>query len=291
MSVVNDVLKNLNQRKSLDGEVGSTPYYFQDQPKVGKWLWFGVCCVLTTVLVISYNDFNQDSKSDIYLPEDVFLASTYSEEANRPRDLIEKNTSRLSLSKEPLTKDSITSDGSEPKLATTINTQEIQKKDKVLNSKKETNVVQRTAESKASESVVDALNTGDIDQAKVNLSNASKRVQNEVQLRLLLKENPKEILPRIRRFHPNFIENPSLLALAAQGQQRAGSHESAVELYTKLIPLEPNDARWRSGLAISLEKLGDSNSAKRLYKLALSMGGLPYSLKRFSESRLERLEH
>ncbi len=79
--------------------------------------------------------------------------------------------------------------------------------------------------------------------------------------------------------------------MAAQGEQRSGNHESAIQIYKILIPLQPKDARWRAGLAISLEALGDKERAQHLYQLALSMNNLPNSLRRFSEIRLASINN
>jgi hypothetical protein len=307
MSVVNDVLKNLNQRQSIQEQGGFTPYLFQEQSSNAKWLWLGLAVSIALCLALTGFILGQSNKTDaasyVPLPDSLFTYSgpVVMDQGKRELDAtpsdseiykIESSSKILSQQAEILELRSL--------IDSALPVAEVKKiTPKQVTSNKTTpknivvanNIVKRTDASEASESVVAAINNGDLNGAKNKVSQASKRIQDEVQLRVLLKENPSAIMAEIKRQHPNFISNPRLLALAAQGQQRSGEHESAVNLYTQLIPLAPNEARWRAGLAISLETLGDKSSAERLYKLALSMGTLPYSLKRFSESRLARMKN
>jgi tetratricopeptide (TPR) repeat protein len=269
MSVVNDVLKNLNQRQSMQGQSNSSENFFHDKSDYSKWLLSGLifsvvlCCALIAFIVFDISKYmSKDSTDYVPLPDALFINS----------DKLSEDTKDSGAASVLLPANEFSEAGEYKNISSN-------------------SIVKRNSGSQATESVVSAINNGDIDGAKNKLSQASQRVQSEVKLRLLLKENPVSVLPEIKRQYPDFSSQPRLLALAAQGQQRSGDHQSAVDLYTQLIPLEPNESRWRTGLAISLETLGDTKSAKRLYQLALSMGTLPYSLKRFSESRLERIQN
>jgi hypothetical protein len=318
MSVVNDVLKNLNQRQSQHQVAGAAPFFYEEDNNSNKWLWLGFalamvsCSVLAGVIYIQNSTGKNDSLSASYgehiqastktapvklsveLPADLFLADSMT--ANSAAKV--KDNSAMDLNGFSKV-DTVVSIESKVFVPVQIQTKPIPVKLKPVKLKpvklkpvkpKPAQVIaQKTQVSKASASVVAAINSGDVITAKSNLALASKKVQEEVQLRLLLKENPKAVLPMIKRKFQNFKSNPVLLALAAQGQQRSGDHQSAVQLYSALIPLEPGQSKWRAGLAISLESLGDIKNSIRLYQLALSMDNLPMSLKRFSQGRLARL--
>ncbi|MFT6152915.1 MAG: tetratricopeptide (TPR) repeat protein [Bermanella sp.] len=296
MSVVNDVLKNLDQRKSLHQVAGSSPFFYEEDKSNNKWLWFGLlltmicCCVMASIMYLQSLEANkkiqqQASTLDfkrvvVRLPEDLFIADN---KIAVPASVGQQNINDTSLPSNTISM--------QPK-AELIESIPV-KSDSVVKIEVKKNsdkiIAKKTDTSKASESAVAAINNGDMNAARFNLEQASRKVQEEVQLRLLLKDNPAEVLLRIKSKHRDYEKNTTLLALAAQGQQRAGLHSSAIELYKLLIPLEPDQSKWRAGLAISLESLGDKISAKRLYELALSMNNLPMSLRRFSESRLKRL--
>lgn len=280
MSVVNDVLKNLDERKSIETSAGLNSLYFQNSNEQSKWLWvgLGVSLAMSTILLI------------LLLKPEVFELKSDSEQVVLPNDLfmLENESPTQKETSHPI------------KEIVTVTDPVVIKQDKVVNfpiqknldSKSSDNeIVKKTQESKATETVMSAIKKGDMDKVKSTFSTASKNIQDEVQWRMLLKENPQLVWPKIKQKYPDYLTQPRLLALSAQGQQRAGDHNSAVQLYKKLIPLEPSDGRWRAGLAISLESLGDTDNAKKLYKIALGMNNLPFSLMRFTQQRLEKLRN
>jgi tetratricopeptide (TPR) repeat protein len=328
MSVVNDVLKNLNQRQAQHQVAGAAPFFYEEENNSNKWLWLGFalamvsCSVLAGIIYMQNSAGKNDSLSassgeqiqsstkmapvelSVELPAELFLADPMA--ANSAAQAKDNSAADLNGFSKVDTVASIESKvfapvpmqtkpiQAKPIQAKSIQAKSIQAKPmpvkpKAVKPKPAQVIAQKTQVSKASASVVAAINSGDVISAKSNLALASRKVQEEVQLRLLLKENPKAVLPMIKRKFPNFKSNPGLLALAAQGQQRSGDHQSAVQLYSALIPLEPRQSKWRAGLAISLESLGDIKNSIRLYQLALSMDNLPMSLKRFSQGRLARL--
>lgn len=276
MSVVNDVLKNLDERKSIETSSGLNSMYFQHTNEHSKWVWVGLGVSITTcsiLLILLMNPTMFEFRSNtnhLVIPNDIFLLNddVMPKETNKN---LRQQTDAMPISTAEIIQNPIKENVSLPK---SIN-----------------NIVKETPESKATEKVVTAIQKGDINGVKSTFSDASKSIQNEVQLRLLLKESPHLVWLKIKQQHPNYLSKPRLLALSAQGQQRAGDHISAVNLYKKLIPLAPDDGRWRAGLAISLESLGEVESAKKLYQLALGMNELPFSLKRFIQHRLESLKN
>jgi tetratricopeptide (TPR) repeat protein len=301
MSVVNDVLKNLDQRKKNTQMAGASPFFYEEEKSSNKWLWLGlmlamICCsVMASIIYLQYSETNKELLQQLApisankvieeLPEDLFIANIKIEKS----EVVEGKDLNIVTSNNILSSNKINAIQPESELTAAVPVLLKPLEKKIIKKIPEILIAKRTETSKASESAVSAINSGDMNAARSNLEQASRKVQEEVKLRLLLKENPAEVLLRIKSKHNDYEKNPTLLALAAQGQQRAGLHGSAVELYKALIPLEPEQSKWRAGLAISLESLGDKASAKRLYELALSMNNLPISLRRFSESRLTRL--
>jgi tetratricopeptide (TPR) repeat protein len=295
MSVVNDVLKNLDQRQSQRQVSGGSPFFYEQERSNNRWLWFGLvlaiacCSIMAAFIYVQYSVAEKELSHQVVplemeriiyqLPEDLFISEAVEQELNAVithelNDFTVNNNQDISTFKNQAVKKPETD-------------KPVIKKQPLENSKQV--IAKKTQASEASESVVAAINSGNSVAARSNLEQASRKVQEEVQLRLLLKDNPAQVFSRIKSKYRDYRNNPTLLALAAQGEQRAGFHNSAVQLYKALIPLEPEQSKWRAGLAISLEGLGDTVSAKRLYELALSMNNLPGSLRRFSEIRLKRL--
>ncbi len=314
MSVVNDVLKNLDQRQSQHQVVGGSPFFYEEESSNNKWLWFGlavavVCCgIMAAFIYLQYSLVDKGLSQQVVpiemgniideLPEDLFIAEVLEQELNTDikevitEDLngftVNNDQHKATLNNQVVKKIVVeTPSIRTPAIKKPVLEKSVIKKQPADNSKQV--IAKKTQTSKASESAVAAINSGNSAAARSNLEQASRKVQEEVQLRLLLKDNPAQVFLRIKSKYRDYNSNATLLALAAQGEQRAGLHNSAVQLYKALIPLEPEQSKWRAGLAISLEGLGDTDSAKRLYELALSMNNLPGSLRRFSENRLKRL--
>lgn len=150
--------------------------------------------------------------------------------------------------------------------------------------------VEKTASSKAMENVLDAVSKG----APVSQNNASQAMEgNEhpvVRARLLMASQPDQVVPYLQRIAPDFMQDADLLSIAAQAEQKQSRHTSAVNYYQQLIRLQPADARWRVGLAISLDAMGNRTDALRLYELAMGMGNLPPALMNFLQKRIAVLK-
>lgn len=98
----------------------------------------------------------------------------------------------------------------------------------------------------------------------------------------------EKIWMHIQSAYPDVGNNPKLLAIAAQGEQRSERHQSAVELYTRLVELSPQEAKWKVGLAISLEKLKHYDAAIENYSEA-KKSTVSTSLNQFVNKRLTYL--
>lgn len=303
MSVVNDVLKNIDQRRIPQNNARESELYYQNNADHSVWKWIAFITIIAismaviTFVLISNQAPKKEHATKIALSEDLFMVPHVKEEASslnnaplstqkiitekagsivKPKpESVDEITSVRSLAGHNKTQQSIKSDGIDTGAATNIHS----------------SIATETAASMASEKVISAVNSGNMDSAQSHVSLANNRVQNDVQIRMMMKTEPQSVLVYLKQRYGDISKNSSALALAAQGEQRSGKHESAIQIYKTLIPMQPNDARWRAGLAISLEALGDLDRAQHLYKLALSMNNLPIPLRRFSETRLASINH
>ncbi len=257
MSVVNDVLKNLDQRHAQEKMQAMAPFTYDVARPKSYWL---LILLLTSLLVCAVMAINiwwqaQQNKISVNLPADLFLIDVPQEK--------------------PL------------QVESTIDTQP--KKSFTKNPDANQQMVTKTAQTKVVDVMVNAIKAGDEKTVKSVLAKTPRGLRDEISLRLMLKESPRQVYPYIKGRHKNFQQQANLLAMAAQAEQKSGNHVSAIELYKRLIVLQPRDARWRAGIAISLENNGKIPAAKQMYALAMSLPNLPKALKDFSQQRLDAL--
>ncbi len=257
MSVVNDVLKNLDQRHAQEKMQAMAPFTYDVARPKSYWL---LILLLTSLLVCAVMAINiwwqaQQNKISVNLPADLFLIDVPQEKPLQVESKID----------------------TQPKKAFTKNPDSNQQ------------MVTKTAQTQVVDVMVNAIKAGDEKTVKSVLEKTPRGLRDEISLRLMLKENPRQVYPYIKGRHKNFQQQANLLAMAAQAEQKSGNHVSAIELYKRLIVLQPRDARWRAGIAISLENNGKINAAKQMYALAMSLPNLPKALKDFSQQRLDTL--
>lgn len=283
MSVVNDVLKNLENRQIKKNMAGNNALMGQQSSQVKYLFWGMLCLSLSLVISISVLAYVWTHTTGLQqtsaLPYELLLA--------QESDLSAAKSDEQSSSINPSLKDPAAQRDSIDKTVVPQSESVVNIKDsKKLPSK--ASVVKKTQSTQASETAINAINKGDTEKAKQSLAKSTTDVQEQVKLRLMLKDNPQDVLGYIQKNY-HYQDNPVLIAMAAQGQQRSGQHKSAVVLYRKLIRIQPNNAKWRSGIGISYEILGMVKKAKTSYKLALSLPNLPMPLRTFSENRLQSL--
>ncbi len=257
MSVVNDVLKNLDQRHAQEKMQAMAPFPYDVPRPKSYWLLVLLLACLLACAVMAINIWlqAQDNKISVNLPADLFLIDAPQVQALMVEANVEKKKSIA------LTKKSDT--------------------DKKM--------VTRTAQTQAVDVALSAIKAGDDKAVKSVLAKTPRVLRDEINLRLMLKDNPRQVYPYIKGRHKNFQQQANLLAMAAQAEQKSGNHVSAIELYKRLIVLQPRDARWRAGIAISLENNGKIVAAQRMYTLAMSLPNLPKALQDFSQQRLDTL--
>ena len=284
MSLVNDVLKDLNQRHAQDRMALHASTVNVPSPKSKLILWlllavtWSICIALTTFIVLQQNSA---PKQNFELPAELFLVET--EGVSKLQSTYDFNNASLSKYKGKLIdNESVTE-------IVVDNTALIKSKTIEKKELKNIKLVTQSKQSKAVNVAINSINSGDSQKARSMLAQAPKSIQKEINLRLMVKENPGEVLNYIKENYQGYLFRPDLLAIAAQAQQRSGDHLAAISIYKKLINMQPRDARWRAGMAISLEAVGEMKSAKKLYKLALSMPNLPRALLVYSQARLKAL--
>jgi len=284
MSLVNDVLKDLNQRHAQDRMALHASTVDVSAPKSKLILWlllavtWSICIALTTFIVLQQNSA---PKQIFELPAELFLVE--SESAFKPQSTNDFNNSSLTeYEGKPIGNESV-------EKIEVDNTALIKSKTTEKKEPKNIKLVTQSKQSKAVNVAIKSINSGDSQTAKSMLAQAPKSIRKEINLRLMIKESPGEVLNYIKENYQGYLFRPDLLAIAAQAQQRSGDHLAAISIYKKLIKMQPRDARWRAGMAISLEAVGEVKGAKKLYELALSMPNLPRALLVYSQARLKAL--
>ena len=275
MSVVNDVLKNLNERHAKELSVQSMPYMYEETPAPQYWLWGQLLVILLLSVYMGVQLWlDRDQKYlALTLPAELFFVPKPSETSSSQAAMTDtgqvkkENDERASIHTQPNSSESQSDRPASlvPKVAT------------------------KTVQTEHIEEAVAAVKKGDDQAAKTLIAKTPKVIQDELKLHMMVKEQPQSVFPYIQRNFPNFSQHTPLLALAAQGEQRSGAHKNAVSLYQQLVRMQPKQAKWRAGLAISLEAAGDTTNAARMYQLALTMNNLPKPLATFSRQRLQSL--
>jgi MSHA biogenesis protein MshN len=112
-----------------------------------------------------------------------------------------------------------------------------------------------------------------------------------VQSRLWLEQGEsaqaEQLLGRAQKQYGTDETLLSLLSAAYQQQQR---YPEALEIYQRLIQLNPESARAWVGAAIAMDATGDSNGAQQSYRKALDLQSLPQPLAIYAQQRLNTLD-
>ncbi len=297
MSVVNDVLKDLNQRHAKAEVVAAIPYMADEKKSSTLVLWALLFLILSISIVLAVKMWNDTGKKylSLNLPAELFLIDTHILEGRSDEEKIAGQIINTSIAAQAVIGHKELEANAEIYKITEddIKSEQVDEKNIAANNIVANNIVEnkvvKTQQTKAVEKLMAAIESDNHEQITLNKNNLPQALAAEVTLRLMIKESPQDVLPYIKNNYIKFEQKADLLAMSAQAQQRAGLHISAIGLYKKLIVMQPEDARWRAGLAISLESIGKKEVAAKSYQLALSMDNLPTALQRFSQSRLVNL--
>ena len=309
MSVLNEVLKNLDEKASSHRSysIPNTVYQSYSIP------WFVWLIILALVLTTAYLAFqlSRSKQADFNIPYDFEKESSTS----LTQVQAQAQTKEIQLSKPPkksepesqkVSKDDLNSDitKSVDRISKTVS-----EPDKRVDSKShgklepvvasmalpspaespKKSIVRKTVATRAEEQAIDAYEEGNIKTVKKLIQHTQPSIQENFKLRIMLKEDPEKVLPYLKRNKPNFASNGELLALAAQAQQRSGDYRTSAIYYQRLIKNTPSEPRWHAGLAISLDGLGERKKAIAIYRSVLKSSALPVPLRRFVQQRLTKL--
>ncbi len=90
----------------------------------------------------------------------------------------------------------------------------------------------------------------------------------------LARDRPAGAVTVLERNPPPLERDVEYHALLASAWQRLGRHEEAARAYRELARVEPDEANWWAGYAISRDALGDVAGALAGYAQARNLGGL-----------------
>ena len=90
---------------------------------------------------------------------------------------------------------------------------------------------------------------------------------------------------------PDFSQHPDFYALKAAALQKTGQHAQAIGLFQQLARLQPQQARWWLGMALSFDALAQREQALLAYRQAENQGiSLAADSLNFVRSRIAELE-
>lgn len=106
---------------------------------------------------------------------------------------------------------------------------------------------------------------------------------------LLEQNNPQLAITILEQGSATLDSEPDYYALLAATHQRVKNHSKAIDIYLQLVKLQPNAGVWWLGLAISLEKSGKNSEAVEAYQRAQTTGNLKAGLVTFTNNRVSAL--
>ena len=136
---------------------------------------------------------------------------------------------------------------------------------------------------------------GDTENASVILSDGIDINPERVDFRLMLarlfyRDNRNQEAYRVLAgVEPDVQRNVDFYGLKATVAQELSRDAEASHLYGRLVIFEPNRAQWWLGLAISLDRMGQSDGALRAYENAADLRQLSVSADDFIRQRIQEL--
>lgn len=108
--------------------------------------------------------------------------------------------------------------------------------------------------------------------------------------RLLLRQNEhQQVYSVLGELEVDIEQSSEYVALKASSAQKLEYHREASTLYSRLTAYEPEQAKWWLGLAISLDKQGETRPALLAYEKAAELNQLSLSVSDFIQQRIEAL--
>jgi tetratricopeptide (TPR) repeat protein len=288
MSVVNDILKDLHQRRGQHQYMPNIPLDFEDGdvPKfnIVKRLSLLIMLFIAICALFYFSVLNLPSKQASSFIEQIENITPERQDKGMAIEANEKNIVLSSI------------DNTMPVESILIN--EVDKKEIIPSNQisKQKTILELNQNKDLSSSPLNSNTKASIkpnSEKKMparNQKSVVKTVSNdELLIRKLMVSNPEKVWPHIKKLLPKSNNQTSLIALGAQGEQRSKNHQNAIELYKTLSDIEPNESKWRVGSAISYDALSRYDDALVEYKKSLILNALPAPLYSFVKQRIAQL--
>jgi MSHA biogenesis protein MshN len=103
--------------------------------------------------------------------------------------------------------------------------------------------------------------------------------------------DPDNALIIIQNGIDSVLDDPELYAFMAAIYQNKAEYIKSINNYRKALKLNPDNAIWWLGLAISLEKDLSRIDSLKAYRTAVNLGSLSNSLKQYALKKIQLLEN
>ncbi len=141
------------------------------------------------------------------------------------------------------------------------------------------------------------LAEGRVNEANGILAIATRRYPKYVPYTLMLARiyvdngDPDNALIIIQNGIDSVLDDPELYAFMAAIYQNKAEYIKSINNYRKALKLNPDNAIWWFGLAISLEKDLSRIDSLKAYRTAVNLGSLSNSLKQYALKKIQLLEN
>jgi len=111
-----------------------------------------------------------------------------------------------------------------------------------------------------------------------------------IKARLLLqRESVQDALVILKSFHPRLADDPDFYGLMAAALQRLGRASESASLYKSLLEIEPANAQYWLGYAVSLENANATRQAIAAYERA-GQSNEDLAIRTYAEERIQSLQ-
>lgn len=106
----------------------------------------------------------------------------------------------------------------------------------------------------------------------------------------LARNRPADAAASLERDPPTLEQDVEHYGLLASAYQRIGRHDAAARLYRELLRVQPQEANWWAGYAVSRDAAGDVAGALVAYAKARELGGLAPNVLEHIDQRTAALQ-
>ena len=300
MSVVNDILKDLHQRRRQHHYIPNIPFDYgeDDVSKINAFKpHFIIVITIFIGLMLYFAMLSFNSQQELSVEEDAAnsLPTTVTDTITNDDDTsIVLSTLASSTEEEPALNNAVeakaqlpVSDEMEPTYQPVLVEEKHSKTKPLLSELRHADPKKISNINKKETAKNSDVKSKDNERGKEPVI---KSIQNdELLIRKLMVSQPEKVWPYIQKLLPKTNNRISLIAMGAQGEQRSKNHQNAIDLYKALAEIEPNEPKWRVGAAISLDALSKYDDALIEYQRSLRSNQLPAPLYSFVKQRIIQL--